>query len=621
MKDDNKLALPVNWEVKKLGEVVDFHRGLTYSKKDEVSYSDKIVLRSGNIDIFTSALDFSELKYLANNIQIPESKKVKKGSILICTANGSKIHLGKIALIEKDYDYAFGGFMGLITPKERMNPKFLFYILVSESYRTYIRALSDGVNINNLKFSDLSLFKIPFPPLSEQQYIVSILDKCFAAIDKAKANAEQNLKNAKELFECYLQGIFENNGQMWEEKKIGDVCEIIMGQSPKGNSYNSIGNGAPLINGPVEFGPDPFSKTIRSKFTTKPTKYCKEGDLILCVRGSTTGRMNIAGFDACIGRGVAAIRYAGNQDWINYFALSARQKIYSLGTGATFPNVSSEILKELKIPIPTFAEQGEIIYKLNTLRAETQKLETTYKKKITDLEDLKKSILRKAFNGELTSSISPIDITSVKSIPLKRIEGISTTDLQAGITALALSKHIEQNKQNTFHHVKAEKIVHLAEYILNIDLDRNPIKDTAGPNDFAHAQKKVEPRARKAGYYTVYKKGDSYEYKPGRQIASIIQKTQECLGMKSDQLTKLIDIMIPMTTQQSEILATVFAAWNNLILSNVTFSDEEIITEARENWHKEKLKIPREKFFSALEWIRRNELLIPKGNGKIVLAK
>ncbi len=147
----------------------------------------------------------------------------------------------------------------------------------------------------------------------------------------------------------------------WQTKKLGEVCEIIMGQSPAGETYNSTGEGIPLINGPVEFSPQPFGYTVRSKFTTKPTKYCKAGDLILCVRGSTTGRMNIAGFDACIGRGVAAIRANLYQPWVNYFVRTKRQDIYDTGTGATFPNVSGVMLSDLDIAFPPVPEQQRIV--------------------------------------------------------------------------------------------------------------------------------------------------------------------------------------------------------------------------------------------------------------------
>jgi type I restriction enzyme, S subunit len=147
----------------------------------------------------------------------------------------------------------------------------------------------------------------------------------------------------------------------WPVKQLGDVCEIMMGQSPDGDSYNTNGEGVPLINGPVEFSAMPFGSTIRAKFTTQPTKYCKQGDLILCVRGSTTGRMNIAGFDACIGRGVAAIRAKQYQRWINYFVLANRDEIHGRGTGATFPNVSGAILSDFKLGFPEISEQKRIV--------------------------------------------------------------------------------------------------------------------------------------------------------------------------------------------------------------------------------------------------------------------
>ncbi len=146
-----------------------------------------------------------------------------------------------------------------------------------------------------------------------------------------------------------------------ELRNLCDVSEIIMGTSPPGDTYNTTGEGMPLINGPVEFSPGAFGKTVRTKFTTAPNKFCKANDLIICVRGSTTGRTNFAAFDACIGRGVAAIRARDYQPWINYFVRHKRDAIYSLGTGATFPNISSAALAELKVPVPPLAERRRIV--------------------------------------------------------------------------------------------------------------------------------------------------------------------------------------------------------------------------------------------------------------------
>lgn len=184
----------------------------------------------------------------------------------------------------------------------------------------------------------------------------------------------------------------------WEIKKLGEVCEIIMGQSPDSDSYNTVEKGVPLINGPVEFSADAFGKTVRAKFTTLPTKYCKSGDLILCVRGSTTGRMNIAGFDACIGRGVAAIRARHYQPWINHFISSKRDEIHGKGTGSTFPNISVESLRKLQIPIPPLEEQQRIVALLDEVFAGLATAKANAEKNIQNARALFESHLQSVFS-------------------------------------------------------------------------------------------------------------------------------------------------------------------------------------------------------------------------------
>jgi type I restriction enzyme, S subunit len=185
-------------------------------------------------------------------------------------------------------------------------------------------------------------------------------------LKRIKAEKERLAEEGKIARERPLPAIKEEEKPFelprgWEWTKLSDVSEIIMGQSPPGNSYNDHGEGVPLINGPVEFNPGPFDKIKKVKFTTSPSKICKEGDLIICVRGATTGRTNIAGFEACIGRGVAAIRGFINQSFINYFMLYYRYKLLNLGTGSTFPSVSYDKIASINFPLPPLAEQRRII--------------------------------------------------------------------------------------------------------------------------------------------------------------------------------------------------------------------------------------------------------------------
>ena len=96
------------WQIKKLGSLCSFERGLTYSKGDEAAFSNKGVLRSNNVDLASNTLNFDEIKYLKEEIETPVSKKVKRNILLMCMSNGSKAHLGKVAIIEDDLDFAFG---------------------------------------------------------------------------------------------------------------------------------------------------------------------------------------------------------------------------------------------------------------------------------------------------------------------------------------------------------------------------------------------------------------------------------------------------------------------------------------------------------------------------------
>ena len=203
---------------------------------------------------------------------------------------------------------------------------------------------------------DVESVQIPLPSLEVQREIVAEIEGYQKVIDGARA-----------VVENYRPHIVVD--PEWPMVALGEVCEIVMGQSPPGETYNTEGLGVPLINGPVEFGPEPFSKTLVNQYTTAPAKMCRQGDLILCVRGSTTGRMNIAGYAGCIGRGVAAVRSDSSQSWVNLVINSLQQSIYQLGAGSTFPNITSKNLATLQIPFPPLETQQSIVMDTLTERS------------------------------------------------------------------------------------------------------------------------------------------------------------------------------------------------------------------------------------------------------------
>jgi type I restriction enzyme S subunit len=396
------------WQTKPLGELCEFQRGLTYAKGDEVASSNNVVLRANNIDLATNRLDVSELRYINDKFIVPDSKKVRKDSLLICTASGSKSHLGKVAYIDKDYGYAFGGFMGMITAKKELLPKYLFHLMTSGEYKNFINELSDGANINNLKFDDLKNFQVPHPKLSEQQRIINIFDEAFDGIATAKTNAEKNLKNTRALFENYLQNVFTRRD--YSSVPIMNVAEVFDGPhaTPKTVDEGPIflGIGA-LQDGKVNLGetrhvtPEDFRQWTRR---VKP----QTGDVVFSYE-TRLGQAAIIpdGLECCLGRRMGLVRVNRKRVDPRYFVYQYISPPFRefLSTkiirGATVDRIPLKEFPSFPLTLPPLAVQENIADKLDTIREETQYLESIYRRKLAALEELKKSLLHKAFTGEL----------------------------------------------------------------------------------------------------------------------------------------------------------------------------------------------------------------------------
>ena len=296
------------------------------------------------------------------------ARLIPEGSVLVSTrATIGRIAINRIPLATNQ------GFKNIVIEDlDRVTPEYVALALIK--LVPTMDAWASGGTFKEISKSKFCELQIPLPAVEVQKEIVAEIEGYQKIIDGARA-----------VVDNYRPQIVVDPD--WPIVELGEVCKIIMGQSPPGETYNIDGKGIPLINGPVEFGPKPFSRTIINKYTTAPTKMCREHDLILCVRGSTTGRMNIAGYSGCIGRGVAAIRSETSQLWVNYVINSLRDRIYQLGAGSTFPNVIAKDLAALQIPLPPLETQRQIVAGLEaeqTLIAANRELIDRFEKKIHD---------------------------------------------------------------------------------------------------------------------------------------------------------------------------------------------------------------------------------------------
>ena len=249
--------------------------------------------------------------------------------------------------------------------------------------------------------------------LPEQQRIVAILDEAFAAIAKAKANAQQNLQNAKELFESYLQGVFENGN--WETKTIQEVTKVINGYAFASKDFKSTNTikSIKITNVGVKEFVEEADNYLPEKFKdTLKEVQVKEGNIVIALtRTIISAGLKVAvvpeSYDgALVNQRVAALvpnEKIINQRYLYNFLTTDGVAKYVLAHVNTLmqPNLSINDLKNLPIPCPSLKEQTIIVSKLDGLRNEVEKLKSVYQNKIDDLEELKKSVLQKAFKGEL----------------------------------------------------------------------------------------------------------------------------------------------------------------------------------------------------------------------------
>ena len=184
----------------------------------------------------------------------------------------------------------------------------------------------------------------------------------------------------------------------WEWKKLRDkvVCELIMGQSPSSDTYNSDGIGIPFFQGKTEFGE--IYPTV-SKYCTAPNKIAQIGDILLSVR-APVGPTNIANIECCIGRGLGAIRPNSKNTLTNYLLYFFRNfeiEISNKGKGSTFPAITKKELEEINIPLPPLEEQKRIVDKLNNLFAKIDKAIALHQKNINEANVFMASVLNDVF--------------------------------------------------------------------------------------------------------------------------------------------------------------------------------------------------------------------------------
>lgn len=379
------------WKLKKLGELSDvITKGTTPTSVGFKFQNEGI--NFVKVESITQNGSFIKNKFGYISLDAHEALKrsqLDEGDILFSIAGA----LGRTAIVSKDILPANTN-QALSIIRLKNNPDVLKQYVLSALTSGYaieqIEKFKGGVAQQNLSLGQMKSFQIPIPPLQEQQQIVAILDKAFAAIDQAKANIEQNIVNAKELFQSKLNAVFSQTGDGWEEKKLSELFKLKSGDGLTAKNMND--------------GPHPVYGG--NGIAGYHNDFNFQGPEIIIGRvGALCGNVRLIGEKFWLTDNAFRISEGLNEFDFEFVVYMLNYKnLRSFARQAAQPVISNSSLKDVVLSYPkNKSVQIELRQKIQGIEEQLELLKRPYSVKLESLEELKKSLLQKAFTGELTN--------------------------------------------------------------------------------------------------------------------------------------------------------------------------------------------------------------------------
>ncbi|XSG82094.1 MAG: restriction endonuclease subunit S [Methyloligella sp. ZOD6] len=398
-----------NWEETTLDEAVTFKGGGTPSKDNSAYWSGDIPWVSPK-DMKSSTINNSIDKITTEAVENSAASLIPRNSILVVVRSGILARTIPVAITS--CDLAVNQDLKALYPKPDVDARFLHYFMQMAEPQI-LKLVTRGATVHRLSTESLKSLRFPKPPLAEQQRIVAILDETFAGLATATANAEKNLKNARELFESCLDEALAN--EEWSRRTLYEIaapdCSLSYGIVQPGNE---VSDGLPVVR-PVDLGAELVRvgglkriDPVRAQGYSRTR--LKGGELLLCVRG-TTGSISIASEELAGGnvtRGIVPIRFDPSQmiQRFGYYALLSKTVQRQIGAktyGAALMQINIRDLRNLSVPVPPLPEQEKVATRLEGLGRQTSRLIEINESRLVQLKTLKEALLQRAFSGELTA--------------------------------------------------------------------------------------------------------------------------------------------------------------------------------------------------------------------------
>ena len=398
--------MKAEWEIKPLGEVCDVLSGFAFKSADYCE-AGHFLVRIGNVQ--DSELVLDKPKYVALDNKTKRFE-LSAGDILTSLTG----NIGRVAVVKDDHLPAALNqrVARLARRSERdLDQSYFLYFLYSDGFGEPLRELSHGAAQQNVSPKAISNLPIPIPPLEEQKRIVAVLDAAFEGLARAKENAETNLQNARELFEGIARNIFENGESNWPKATLPNVCKDF----GRGKSRHRPRNEASLYGGDYPFLQtgdlsragqfvEKYSQTYSEKGLAQ-SKLWPTGTVCIAIVGATIGESAITAMPACFPDSVIGMvpdKKLAQPAYVQHLLEHYMDDLKAAGEGSARDNINLATFENWEFPMPSVDEQDTVVDRLNQAAQFSSDLISEYTTKLTDIADLRQSLLQKAFAGELT---------------------------------------------------------------------------------------------------------------------------------------------------------------------------------------------------------------------------
>ena len=379
------------WEQRKAIDIADYSKGNGYSKGDLTDAGTPIILYGRLYTKYQFAI--SEVDTFA----VPRNGAVySQGNEVIVPASGETAEdIARASAVEKS-GVLLGGDLNILRPFDFINPLFLALAISNGEPQKELAKKAQGKSVVHIHNTDIQEVTIAYPSRTEQDRIVSV----FRQLDHLITLHQRKFEKLTNVKKSMLEKMFPQNGSSypeirfkgftdpWEQRKLGDVVQITMGQSPDGSTYSDEPSDYILVQGNADLQNGWVCPRI---WTTQITKKADAGDLIMSVR-APAGAMGKTAYNAVIGRGVAAIK--GNEFIYQLLVKMDADGFWkTLSCGSTFESLNSDNIKNAEVKIPTTAEQ----IKIGGYFQQLDNLITLHQRELEKLQNIKKSMLEKMF--------------------------------------------------------------------------------------------------------------------------------------------------------------------------------------------------------------------------------